>query len=135
VRGPRGSTAIKQNGIEHTLANDKSGRGKPFSTTPAVTDTQEEPMRNYETTVLLPGSLSEQQVEDKKDQLRRYFGDEAEIEDQGVQKLAYKIKHNRDAHYLLVRHRSEPVQIDQLRNKLKLDEEILRHLIIAPEDD
>jgi len=91
-------------------------------------------MRNYETTILLPGSLSEQQVEEKKAQLQEFFGSEAEIDDQGVQKLAYQIKKNRDARYLMVRFQSEPADIETLHNKLKLDEGVLRHLIIVPEN-
>ncbi len=85
-------------------------------------------MRNYETTVVLMPELEADRLEAKLEQLRQLFGEKTEIKDQGVQRLAFKIKRHTQAHYLLIYHQNEPEKIVGIEAKLRLDETVIRFM-------
>ena len=86
-------------------------------------------MSKYELTFLLPkedktqANKLEKLIEATKAKI-------VKKEDWGVKKLAYSIKKFAEAKYLFFTIETEPAQIKQLEGKIKLEEKILRHLII-----
>lgn len=97
-------------------------------------------MRDYELTVLLQDDISDEALEQKKARLAELCAGDAagaesvEIDDQSAQSLSYEINHYNRAHYLLLSFKTEPARIAELETKLRLDEEVLRHLVIRRED-
>jgi len=51
----------------------------------------------------------------------------------GKRKLAYPIKHNEEGYYFLIGFRAENPTLTELNRLLRIDESVLRHLIVRDE--
>ncbi|MCD4733577.1 30S ribosomal protein S6 [bacterium] len=91
-------------------------------------------MRDYETTILLDSSLSDEEYKKKLGQFEELFGSEAQLEDMGVRQLAYPIKRARDAHYLRYFHKADNAQLEVINARLRIDEPVMRYLVIKADE-
>ncbi|MBI2415268.1 MAG: 30S ribosomal protein S6 [Candidatus Kerfeldbacteria bacterium] len=91
--------------------------------------------RHYEMMCLVPGSMDEAAVPMVKDRLVQLLSTtEATVtfqEDMGRRRLAYPINQQTAGHYLVFEFDAPSTAVQQLNAQLKLDPEILRHLIIS----
>ena len=91
----------------------------------------------YETVLIARNDVTQQQVETIADEI----GAELETEGGAVKKreywglrgLAYRIKKNRKAHYMLLALDAKPAFINEMERKLGLNEDVLRFMTIRIE--
>jgi small subunit ribosomal protein S6 len=53
------------------------------------------------------------------------------LETWGKRRLAYEIDHNFEGHYFLYRFRGSKPALDELGRQLRIDESVLRHMIVV----
>ena len=89
---------------------------------------------NYQLTILINNKLDEKKRTDILDDVAKSVGDKAKKDLWGVRGLAYPIKHEEKAYYAHFDFESDPGLIPPLDRKLKLNEEIVRYLLIKVEE-
>jgi small subunit ribosomal protein S6 len=92
----------------------------------------------YECVLLARNDLTQQQVEAIADQIAaitaEYGGEVKKREYWGLRTLAYKIKKNRKAHYMLVGLDCPSATEREIDRQLRLNEDVLRHLTVRVEE-
>lgn len=95
-------------------------------------------MRNYEMMVIARPDLDDagnQAVIDRVSSLITNNGGAVEkIEPTRKQRLAYEIKDFRDGFYTVVYFKGEPKTAEELNRVLKITDEVIRFLIVRPEE-
>jgi small subunit ribosomal protein S6 len=94
---------------------------------------------DYEVTYILRPHLeeadAEAQVSHIADQLRQTGGEVAgEIERLGKRRLAYEIGDSREGFYVIMRFKSDAAQAKELERLLRLNENVIRALLIRREE-
>jgi small subunit ribosomal protein S6 len=91
----------------------------------------------YECVLLARNDLTQQQVEAIADQVAAVAaeqgGEVKKREYWGLRSLAYKIKKNRKAHYMLLGLDCAPSAEQEIARQLRLNEDVLRHLTVRVE--
>ena len=91
-------------------------------------------MRDYETVFILDPGLDENQIKDEvgkvQDLISDLKGEVVGVEPGGKRRLTYEIKGNREGYYTLITFRSEPSSIPEIERGYKLNEKVLRHIIV-----
>lgn len=87
-------------------------------------------MNNYQLTVLLKNSLDEKERGAILEAITKQFGSKSKEDLWGVRELSYPIKHQAKAFYAHFEFEAEPNSISSLDKSLKLNEDILRYLLI-----
>ena len=91
-------------------------------------------MNNYETILIINPNLSSK-VADFQTKFEKLLTDNSfeikKVEDIGRRQLAYSINNHHKGHYLLYRMQGDPKNISEIETKIKYDEAIIRHLILA----
>lgn len=91
-------------------------------------------MRQYEVTVILDPSLGEEglakQLERWKKQIEDREGKILKEDPWGVRSLAYPIEKKDQGYYAVLEFELPGEQVGELENLLRLDEHVLRHLIV-----
>jgi len=94
-------------------------------------------VREYETVFIIDPSCDDSQVEQEVNNVKEIItaGDGKVVEAQswGKRRLAYDIKKKKEGTYAFVRFGGEPSVLQELNRRLKLNELILRHLIVVSE--
>jgi small subunit ribosomal protein S6 len=95
-------------------------------------------MREYETVFILDPKLDESEVKGEIDKVESLIsglsGEVVSIEPAGKKRLAYQIRGNTEGYYTLITFKSEPSSIAEIERLYKLNEKVLRHIIvICPE--
>ena len=92
-------------------------------------------MREYETVFIIDPSCDESQVEQEINSVKEIIaageGKVVEAESWGRRRLAYDIRKKKDGTYAFVRFSGEPSVLQELNRRLKLNELILRHLVVV----
>ena len=95
-------------------------------------------MRRYELMLLLRPDLEDDKLQSAVEKVTRAIvnagGSLAKVSPWGKRRLAYDIKHHRDASYFLIHFDIEPAEIRPLERGLLISEEILRHLVTVIEE-
>ncbi len=90
--------------------------------------------RGYEMTLILDSGLEDEQVDERIKNLDQKITDAGGgVEDVlrwGKRRLTYPIKKKESGNYLILTFKSNPDQLPELERGLKLDEQVLRYLII-----
>lgn len=94
-------------------------------------------MTNYELTIVLPGKASA----NKKNTVSKFIEDllktlntkVEKTQEWGIVDLAYSIKKNEKGFYIYYEIEIEPGNTKQLDDKLRLEEDIIRYLLIKKE--
>ncbi|WP_037544810.1 30S ribosomal protein S6 [Spirochaeta lutea] len=93
-------------------------------------------MRNYEAACVF--QAEEVKFKAGKEAVQKVLTDlgaqEVKEVDMGVRTLAYPIQKAIQAHYLVFQFQADPAQADQLTDKVKYQEELLRILVTRQED-
>ena len=96
-------------------------------------------VRNYELTLMVDSQLPEEGVEEI---VKRYEGmivgqggEIANIDRWGTRKLAYEVRKQQQAIYAIYQFRGEADVLTELDRSCKLDESVLRHMVVAVEED
>lgn len=91
-------------------------------------------MREYETVFVLDPKLDESQVKDEvgkvQDLITSLEGEIVGVEPGGKRRLTYEIRGNKEGYYTLITFRSKPSSIAELERSYKLNEKVLRHIIV-----
>ena len=91
-------------------------------------------MKKYEAVLILNPNLSSK-VEDFKDEFNKLLTDNSfkitKLEDVGRRQLAYSINNHNKGHYLLMNLEGEPSKLLEIETKIKYNESIIRHLVLA----
>lgn len=96
-------------------------------------------MRNYEVIYIIKTSVDTEQipavVEKYKQLLESNGGEIVKIEEWGKRRLAYEVNKNREGYYVLMNVKSSTSACQELERILKIDEVILKYLIIRLEEE
>jgi small subunit ribosomal protein S6 len=92
----------------------------------------------YELVTVAREDLSEEARGQLIDQIKKIIesekGEILSVSDWGRRELAYEIKKNTHGFYTLITFRAGPKTANLLNSKIKIMEELLRHLIVKKED-
>ena len=95
-------------------------------------------MNKYEIMFIIKAELDEKSVKDTEKAMEKVLTDmKAKIvssKDMGQKKLAYPIKKQVRGYYFLLNVESSVDAVKEFDRKIKLDENVLRHLIIREEE-
>ena len=95
-------------------------------------------MRDYELTVIFSPEIAEEDIDTAIERVSQYItqkdGIVSEVNRMGRRKLAYPINDFRDGNYLLVQLKLEPNQAANLETNLKSWGDVLRYLLVRPEE-
>lgn len=97
-------------------------------------------MRDYEVVYVLKSSLSAEEIEGKlgsyHERLLQNEGSEiAAVEHWGKRQLAYPVGGQESGYYVVAQFRAEPAALPEYERLLKLDDDLLRHLIVLSEGE
>ena len=88
----------------------------------------------YELMYVVNTVLNDDQIKDIIDRVSAFIrendGDIVEVDDRGSQRLAYPIEKKRNGHYVVVYFRAAADFVARFERALKLNDDILRHLIL-----
>ncbi len=91
-------------------------------------------MRDYETVFILDPGLEEADIKDEIGKVESLIaslnGEVTGVEPGGKRRLTYEIKGNKEGYYTLITFRSDPAKIAELERAYKLNEKVLRHIIV-----
>lgn len=87
-------------------------------------------MNNYQLTLLIRHDLEDKSREEFLGNLKKSLGEIKKEDLWGNRNLAYPIKHKTSAYYAHFEFTGEPSTISSLDKSLKLNEDIIRYLLI-----
>ena len=92
-------------------------------------------MKSYECVVIFRPSVSDEGLKTGTSKFAGIIagqgGEVTGLETWGKRKLAYEIEHNHEGHYFLYRFRGGKPALDELGRQLRIDESVLRHMIVV----
>lgn len=95
-------------------------------------------LRNYETMYIIKPTLDEDAIEAvaKKvdDQIVGIGGTVEKTEKRGRKRLAYEVKDFKDGFYVLTNFKAKPDTILELERLFKLNDDVIRHLVLNLEE-
>ena len=94
-------------------------------------------MRFYETMFIVRPTLTEEEIKSKIEVIKNILLNDAVIEasiDMGMRNLAYEIKKQKRGYYYVFYFKSSPLLIKELERNYRIDEDILRFIIIKYEN-
>lgn len=95
--------------------------------------------RRYEVVYIFDSSLEEPQVTEHLARFHALLASKdnpeprVEINHWGKRTLAYPIKHREVGYYVITKFETEPAQLSEFERLIKLDESVLRHLVVIDE--
>lgn len=96
-------------------------------------------MRDYEVVYIFHSALAPEEIEGKLDRyhgiLSKDGGQVTAVEHWGKRQLAYPIQNESSGYYVVAQFTAEPAVLSELEALLKLDEQLLRHLIVLSEGE
>ena len=94
-------------------------------------------MRLYELTVILVAELEDHKasVEEVAEVVRGLGGEVEKIDLYGKKRFAYPIKKQQEGFYALITMKTAPDQIKELDRVLGLKTQVLRHLVVATDEE
>ena len=94
---------------------------------------------DYEVTYIVRPNLEETEVDTKVEQiaevLRTNGGEPGEIEKMGKRRLAYEINDLREGYYVVMKFKSDATAAKELERQLRLNEDVMRQLLINLNED
>lgn len=94
-------------------------------------------MNKYESIIIVNPKLNEKQqneIEDKYKKIINKNGNVISIENIGKKKLAYEVKKNKEGIYIEINFTSEASFIAELERQYKIDENVIKFIVIRKED-
>ncbi len=90
-------------------------------------------MNAYEAVIILTKKISEEQAEETKNKISDLIssnGEVVSVDDWGMKKLAYEVKKEQEGHYYLYTFNSNPEFIAEFERILRIDDNVLKHMVI-----
>ncbi len=94
-------------------------------------------MNKYESVVIINPNCTEEALkafEEKYTGLINKNGKVESVENMGKKRLAYEIKKNKEATYLLFNFEAQPDSIAEIERNYRIDDEILKFIIVRKEN-
>ena len=94
-------------------------------------------MNKYESVIIIDPNCTEEAIkalEDKFTGLINENGKVESVENMGKKKLAYEIKKNKEATYLLFNFEAKPSSIAELERNYRITDEILKFIVVRKEN-
>lgn len=94
-------------------------------------------MNKYESIIIVNPKLNEKQqneIENKYKKIINKNGNVISIENIGKKKLAYEVKKNKEGIYIEINFTSEASFIAELKRQYKIDENVIKFIVIRKED-
>lgn len=91
-------------------------------------------MQKYTLTVLVNEKVPEAERNGIFEEIKKNFGNLIKEDIWGVRSLSYEIKHNNKAFYAHFEFEAEPKTVITLDKNIRLNEDIIRYLIVKRED-
>jgi len=94
-------------------------------------------MNKYESVIIIDPNCTDEAVkalEEKFTGLINENGKVESVENMGKKKLAYEIKKNKEATYLLFNFEANPSSIAELERNYRITDEILKFIVVRKED-
>ena len=94
-------------------------------------------MNKYESVVIINPSVEEQGMKTliaKFSDLINSNGKLEKVEELGKKKLAYEIKKNKEAHYVLFNFEAKPEFITELERVYRITDEVLKFIVVRKEN-
>jgi small subunit ribosomal protein S6 len=90
-------------------------------------------MKTYELTYIIPDKIEEKEIPKISERIKKLLPDGKIIKEEfwGRRKLAYPILKNDFGYYTTLIFETEPENIENMAIKLRLDEDVIRHLIVS----
>lgn len=96
-------------------------------------------MRDYEVVYIFQSALAPEEIEGRLDRyhgvLTKDGGQVTAVEHWGKRQLAYPIRNETNGYYVVAQFTTDPSVLSELEPMLKLDEQLLRHLIVLSEGE
>ena len=95
-------------------------------------------MNEYETIFLMSNKIKEEQRRNVIDKIKELISSNGQIdttEDLGEKNLAYEVKKHKKAFYYIINFKSEPEFIDELKRNYRINDDILKFMIIKKNED
>ncbi len=90
-------------------------------------------MRIYELPLIFDPELEEEDVEEKIETIKTILNDHdgkiRDVDKWGTRDLAYPINNRKEGYYTITEFESDTGVLEELENKLKLDDEIMRYRV------
>lgn len=90
-------------------------------------------MNKYESVIIINPNITEEAVkalESKYTELINENGKVESFENQGKKRLAYEIKKNTEAIYILINFEAKPDSVAELERNYRIDDNILKFIIV-----
>ena len=94
-------------------------------------------MNKYESVIIINPNVDEaglKALQDKFTGLINENGKVEEVKDMGKRKLAYEIKKNTEAFYMVFEFEAKPESISELERIYRITDEILKFIVVRKED-
>ena len=94
-------------------------------------------MNKYESVIIINPNVDEvglKALQDKFTGLINENGKVEEVKDMGKRKLAYEIKKNTEAFYMVFEFEAKPESIKELERIYRITDEILKFIVVRKED-
>ena len=95
-------------------------------------------LRDYELVVILSPEIDEANIESSIERVNQSIksrgGEIVDTNHWGRRRLAYPIKRQLEGNYIISQIKLDPAQIPGLESGLRISEEVLRHLVIRPDE-
>ncbi len=94
-------------------------------------------MNKYESIIIVNPNVDEaglKEIEEKFTGLINENGKVESVENMGKKKLAYEIKKNKEATYMLFNFEAKPDSIAELERVYRITDEILKFIVVRKED-
>ena len=98
-------------------------------------------MRDYEIVYIFDSSLDSSVIDEKLERFNGLVADKKEggeivaVEQWGKRHLAYPIQKQDNGYYVVVQFRTDPERLAEFERAIKLDEQVLRHLVVLSEGE
>ena len=97
-------------------------------------------MRDYEVVYIFNSELEDEEVESRLDSYHEQLtgegsGEITAVEDWGKRQLAYPIENQENGRYVVAQFSIEPEALEEFERVLKLDGDLLRHLVVLHEGE
>jgi small subunit ribosomal protein S6 len=97
-------------------------------------------MRDYEIVYIFDSALDRSVIDQKLERFSELVagdgkGEILAVEHWGKRQLAYPIKKHESGYYVVVQFRTEPAALPEFERAIKLDEDVLRYLVVLSEGE
>ena len=94
-------------------------------------------MNKYETVIILNKNLNEKEIDEVNNKLVDVIKQEGkveQIEKLGLKKLAYEIRKQKEAYYVVLTYKTIPDTIRELERVMRITDEILKFITVRRDD-